>query len=48
MKYRIILSLALLTILAFAAVVSADHGATHDSAVAPGAAPAVAPTNFNL
>ena len=46
MKYRIILSLALLAILAFAVVISSDH--TDGDAVQPSTAPAANQPNFNL
>jgi hypothetical protein len=44
MKYRIILSLAMLILLAFAIVINLDSGS--DSVPATNAAPA--PTNYNL
>ena len=44
MKYRIILSLAMLIALAFAIVIHLDSGS--DAVPAPNAAPA--PTNYNL
>ena len=48
MKYRIILSLALIAILAFAVIVSLDSGSAHNAITPDAAAPAANPTNFNL